>query len=177
MQQHLLSLFCVLILGCNVSVRAFHVFPDPLQCGNRHTCRGKGRSNLILSVVNGDNGRDVVPSSSSDEDKMLYKNLRQRHEEIQINKTRNALEEQHTQSFLKKRPVKLPYKQARKWVQMNLGVNTKEEFEDFVAMGYIQTPYIPKNPEQYYTRTRDWIDWNHFLNGSVAIDPRTGIFD
>jgi hypothetical protein len=129
-------------------------------------------------VANKDNGNETVPPSSSDEDEALYKELQQRNEEIQIEKTRNALEEQHTKSFLKKRPVKLPYKQARKWVQANLGVDTKEEFEDFVAMGYIQTPYIPKNPEQYYTRTRDWISWDHFLNSdSTAIEPQRGVFD
>ena len=73
--------------------------------------------------------------------------------------------------------MNLPYKQARNWVQVNLGVDTKEEFEDFTAMGYSQTPYIPKNPEQCYTRTRDWISWGHFLkNGSVAIEPQRGVF-
>lgn len=135
---------------------------------------------MVMFVAKDDKGRDTVPPSSSDEDKVLYQELQERHEEIQIEKMRVALEVQNTKSFLKKKPVKLPYREARIWVQKNLGVDTKEEFEDFVAMGYIQTPYIPKNPEEHYTRTRDWISWDHFLNdndSSESIDPQRGIFD
>eukprot|EP00536_Pseudo-nitzschia_multiseries_P013657 jgi/Psemu1/212341/e_gw1.598.6.1 len=134
-------------------------------------------SALTLFAANNDNEQDIVPPSSSDEDKIWHSDLRQRHDEIQVVKTRTSLEQQHTQSFLKKRPIKLPYDVARRWVRDNLGVSTKEEFEDFVAMGYIQTPYIPKNPEQYYTRTREWISWDHFLNDLVAIQPLRGAFD
>lgn len=93
------------------------------------------------------------------------------------------MEEQHTRSFLKRRPVKLPYPQARKWVQANLGAATREEYEDLVENGNLRTPYIPKQPEKYYTSTREWISWDHFLKGVFdderpsAVQPQTGVFD
>lgn len=178
MPQHRFLRFLLLLSTCTLPALGFYIAYRPAEFDFRHCCQGRHSSKLILSVANNDSGRDILPQSSSDEDNALYKELQQRHEEIQIEKTRTALEEQNTKSFLKKRPVKLPYKHARKWVQANLGVDTKEEFEDFVEMGYIQTPYIPKNPEQYYTRTRDWISWDHFLNdSSTAIEPQRGTFD
>ena len=181
-QQHLLYIFTFLLSTCTLLAQAFHKNRPSLQFKFRQqSSQDRRLSKLILSIANDDNGQDIVPQSSSDEDEVFHKELKQRHDEIIIEKTRLALEEQHTKSFLKKRPVKLPYKQARKWVQANLGVNTKEEYEDFVAMGYINTPYIPKNPEEYYTRTRDWINWEHFLTGddndSSTIHPLRGVFD
>jgi hypothetical protein len=86
-------------------------------------------------------------------------------------------------SFLKRKPRKLPYDDARKWVQANLGASTKEEFDDLVANGNLRTPYIPKQPEAYYSSTREWISWDHFLKGvfddeqSSEIKPSSGVFD
>mmetsp|Transcript_15895 Transcript_15895/g.36652 ORF Transcript_15895/g.36652 Transcript_15895/m.36652 type:complete len:174 (+) Transcript_15895:256-777(+) len=170
MQRH--RFFRGLFLMLNTyTLLAFHVSPRRIQSGSsKDSYRQSQTSALVVSASDNDNEQDIVPSSLSDEDKTWYADLRQRHEEIQVEQTRNSLEKQHTQYFLKKRPVKLPYEVARGWVQNNLGVSTKEEFEDFVAMGYVQTPYIPKYPEQYYTRTREWISWDHFLNDSVRRD-------
>jgi len=165
------------MLNTTLLVSAFHACPSAIRLDYSRDSQEREISAMILSMVNNDNGQDIVPPSSSDEDKAMYKELQHRYYGIEVEKTRNSLEKQHTQSFLKKRPVKLPYKQARQWVQDNLGVNTKEEFEDFVAMGYIQTPYISKYPEEYYTRTGEWISWDHFLNDSIAIQPQRGIFD
>lgn len=100
-----------------------------------------------------------------------------------IETTRKSLEESNLQRRLKSRPVKLPYDVARKWVQANLGVDTKEEFEDFVMNGKLRTPYIPKRPEEYYKQTKEWISWDHFLLGMFdktnpsRVAPATGIFD
>jgi hypothetical protein len=109
--------------------------------------------------------------------------VHKRHEKIQVEKARVALEHDHTQSFLKRRPRKLPYENARRWVQANFGVDTQEEFDDLVANGNLRTPYIPKNPEAYYKETREWISWEHFLKGCFdgetpsAVKPSSGIFD
>eukprot|EP00586_Coscinodiscus_wailesii_P013324 CAMPEP_0172510160 /NCGR_PEP_ID=MMETSP1066-20121228/226745_1 /TAXON_ID=671091 /ORGANISM="Coscinodiscus wailesii, Strain CCMP2513" /LENGTH=259 /DNA_ID=CAMNT_0013289013 /DNA_START=126 /DNA_END=905 /DNA_ORIENTATION=+ len=78
-----------------------------------------------------------------------------------------ALEDAHTQSFLKARPWKLPYEDSRRWVQANLGADTKEDFFDLVANGNLRTPYIPKQPETYYTESGTWVSWDHFLHGIV----------
>ena len=92
------------------------------------------------------------------------------------------LEDAHTQGFLKRKPVKLRYRDARRWVQANLGAETKDEFKDMVANGNLRTPYIPKNPSTYYRETGDWISWDHFLTGysgeeESGIQPCTGKFD
>ena len=92
------------------------------------------------------------------------------------------LEDAHTQSFLKRKPMKLRYTDARRWVQANLGAETKDEFKDMVANGNLRTPYIPKNPSTYYRETGEWISWDHFLNGVLdeddsRITPYTGKFD
>jgi hypothetical protein len=100
-----------------------------------------------------------------------------------VEQERDRLEDLNTQAFLKKRVRKLPYEAARKWVQANLGANTKEEFMDLVENGNLRTPYIPKRPDDYYTETREWISWDHFLTGIFddaqpsAVRPQTGIFD
>jgi hypothetical protein len=88
-----------------------------------------------------------------------------RKEQMQVETARQALEDQHTKSFLKRRPKKLPYYDARRWVQANLGADTQEEYEDLVANGNLRTPYIPKRPEEYYTTTNEWISWDDFLKG------------
>ena len=67
--------------------------------------------------------------------------------------------------------------------QANLGAETKEEFLDLVANGNLRTPYIPKQPEEYYKRTREWISWDHFLRGCFddrqpsEVQPSFGVFD
>lgn len=120
-----------------------------------------------------------------------------------VEQTRARLEDDNLQSLLKRKPKKLPYDDARRWVQANLGADTREEFNDLVENGNLRTPYIPKRPEEYYTNTREWISWDHFLRGIFdsnktknkkndndggddnnppppppsAVKPTTGIFD
>jgi hypothetical protein len=78
------------------------------------------------------------------------------------------LEEEENKIFskmLKSKPYKLPYKDAKQWVQRNLGASTQEEFEDLVLNGNLRTPYIPKDPQRYYTEIRGspWLGWDDFL--------------
>lgn len=82
--------------------------------------------------------------ADKDDNGRFQKSLDTRVNEIQVERTRQQLEQAHTQSFLKRRPRKLPYDDARIWVQANLGCDTKEEFDDLVANGNLRTPYIPK---------------------------------
>eukprot|EP00977_Amphora_coffeiformis_P015379 scaffold4510_cov183-Amphora_coffeaeformis.AAC.64 len=117
------------------------------------------------------NDEGSAPESSNKNKMELHSALESRVNEIKVEKTRAKLEDAHTKSFLKRRPIKLPYEDARIWVQANLGCDTKEEFYDLVANGNIRSPYIPKKPEQYYTETREWISWSHFLHG--CFDNRT----
>ena len=122
-------------------------------------------------------------NNTNKDNKKFHSSLESRANEIQVEKTRAQLEDAHTQSFLKRRPRKLPYKDARIWVQANLGCDTEEEFYDLVANGNLRTPYIPKQPEEYYTGTREWVSWAHFLHGCFdnrkpsEVKPATGVFD
>lgn len=140
---------------------------------NKSSCRiGTSSSGRTLTTSS-----LFVASDKSDQDFMND------FQSAAIETTRKSLEESNLQRRLKSRPVKLPYDVARKWVQANLGVDTKEEFEDFVANGKLRTPYIPKRPEEYYKRTREWISWDHFLlgmfdkNNPSRVAPATGMFD
>ena len=124
----------------------------------------------------------LSPDGSAD-DKDLMNKLNSRVEEIKVEKARTKLEEENIRSFLKRKPRKLPYEDARRWVQGNLGCASREEFDDLVENGNLRTPYIPKRPEEYYTATREWISWEHFLNGCFDdqnpsnVKPQTGVFD
>jgi hypothetical protein len=83
---------------------------------------------------------------------------------------RSKLEEQEQNRFRKRiqsKPWKLPYNDARKWVQANLGIDTEAEYYDLVANGNLRTPYIPKNPEKYYSEDGSWISWKDFLKGDT----------
>lgn len=133
----------------------------------------------------------LASSSSSSEpsddqnssNQQIQKHLEERNNALQIEKTRQQLEHANTRSFLKRKPRKLPYEDARRWVQANLGCDTEEEYDDLVANGNLRTPYIPKRPQEYYTGTREWISWEHYLKGCFdqqnpsAVKPRTGVFD
>ena len=82
---------------------------------------------------------DDAPDQSEDS-LSLIKQLNLRADEILIEKERQRLEEANTQSFLKRHPWKLPYEEARRWVQANLAADTEEEFYQLVSVGCIDTP-------------------------------------
>jgi len=87
-------------------------------------------------------------------------------DELALRSKKVQLEEAEAIRFqkrLKSKPWKIPYEDARKWVQANLGPATKEEFFDLVENGNLRTPYIPKEPEKYYSEKGTWISWEHFL--------------
>jgi hypothetical protein len=136
----------------------------------------------VPSLAKCSHGRSL--SAKTDKaDNEFFNDFQSAADKIQVEKTRQQLEDSNIQSFLKRKPVKLRYDVARRWVQANLGPDTQEEFEDLVANGNLRTPYIPKRPEEWYTRTREWISWDHFLKGIYdnsnpsSVGPATGVFD
>ena len=78
------------------------------------------------------------------------------------------LEEANTKRFIKRKPIKMSYRESQKWIQRNFGVKTKEEFNDLVANGNLRTPYISKRPEEYYGERGEWISWEHYLLGDCT---------
>lgn len=163
-------LVSVLVAGSFASCDSFVV-----QCQQARRCHQTPVAHLSLT----NNNVDDEDRSEID----FMDDLISRAEEIQVERERGRLEEANTQAFLKRKPRKLPYEDARRWIQANLGPDTKEEFLDLVENGNLRTPYIPKRPEEYYTETREWISWDHFLTGIFdkeqpsAVRPLTGIFD
>ena len=149
-----------------------------IRFGRCHACA------VIQRYANDSHHRleaDDLPDKG--DDGFLNREVQRRAEEFMVEKERQRLEEENFLTRLRRKPRKLPYEQARTWVQANLGVDTEAEFHDLVLNGNLRTPYIPKNPQDYYTKTREWISWDHFLGGIFdgktpsSIRPKTGIFD
>jgi hypothetical protein len=141
---------------------------------------------VLLELKNDSNANDENyegDDDAGDENINMMEQVLMRQETLDVEKVREQLEQDNMRKLLSRKPIKLPYEAARRWVQANLGPNTKEEFFDLVANGNLRTPYIPKNPEGYYTSTREWISWDHFLKGLFDnekpsnIRPASGIFD
>lgn len=154
---------------------------DTVGCKHHHHLGRERRRRVFGLWAASPNADDAADGASANEE--WQSALESRVNQIQVENTRTRLEDAHTQSFLKRRPRKLPYEDARVWVQANLGCDTEEEFYDLVDNGNLRTPYIPKQPERYYTETREWVSWSHFLHGCFddqspsAVKPSTGVFD
>lgn len=130
---------------------------------------GRGPTLLLLTSKNENESSDGTNNTNSAADDKMLSEL-----------VRVKLEADHTRKFLKSRPRKLTYDQARTWVQRNLGVDTEDEFNDLVENGNLRTPYIPKRPEEYYTQSNEWISWDHFLKDDPnhpGVKPASGAFD
>mmetsp|Transcript_14895 Transcript_14895/g.33591 ORF Transcript_14895/g.33591 Transcript_14895/m.33591 type:complete len:220 (-) Transcript_14895:249-908(-) len=70
------------------------------------------------------------------------------------------LEEANTRRFLKSGPRFLPYEECQKWVQAWGERWTSEtEWNDWISAGEKRNSYIPSRPQEYYTRTGDWVSW------------------
>jgi hypothetical protein len=180
------STILILIFLCNNHPSVGYTWVPIHQSRKRHIADVKfsktavqtsfTRMSLGLSYDFQDDGSDATDAN-------FMKDLSSRAEEIQVDLIRDRLERANTMDFLKRKPRKLPYEDARRWIQANLGANTKEEFYDLVENGNLRTPYIPKRPEEHYSGTREWISWEHFLTGIFdkeqpsAVRPSTGIFD
>lgn len=74
------------------------------------------------------------------------------------------LEEANKRRFLKSRPRFLPYEECQKWVQAwGERWTSAEEWNEWIEAGEKRNSYIPSRPEEYYTRTGDWVSWEEFL--------------
>jgi hypothetical protein len=129
---------------------------------NKHcTYTVRGIQHWQLRQYNYDH-EDENGENKNDQDNINIKN------ELAWRTSKVCLEEEENKRFsrmLKSKPYKLPYKDAKIWVQRNLGASTQEEFEDLVLNGNLRTPYIPKDPQRYYTEIRGspWLGWDDFL--------------
>lgn len=101
------AMFARICLACH-GLLLVTSFQTSLTCGvKRHP-----------GLFSGKNSNDERSNSDSER---LHKSLHQRSNKIEVEKTRQALEEDNIKSFIKRKPRKLPYEDARNWVQANLG--------------------------------------------------------
>ena len=113
-----------------------------------------------ISEDDSDLFNDIIKNEDNEEDQIKLL------DELSWRSKKVSLEEADVKRFkknLKSKPWKLPYEEARKWVRANFWVATKEEFLDLVENGNLRTPYVPKDPEKYYSDNGTWVSWNHFL--------------
>lgn len=165
-----LRLQCILLLLAVIANKSLAFVPNSVNSKPRNASV-TAKPSFRLVIVSRSQKSDETDGAA---DKML--------DGLNWRAAKMKLEEENTRRFLKRKPVKLPYLDARKWVQRNLGPDTKEEFDDLVANGNLRTPYIPKQPEQYYSETGDWVSWDHFLTWDPKVlgrevPPATGRFD
>ena len=176
--QHISSLLWLAVVWtslCSVSVLAFAA---------RNFCPGRRANVLRLKQQQGREPRPtllLLTSKNEDERSDDKKNNNSAEDDKMLSElVRAKLEADHTRKFLRSRPRKLAYDEARTWVQRNLGVDTEDEFNDLVENGNLRTPYIPKRPEEYYRQSTEWISWDHFLKDDrnyPGVKPASGAFD
>ena len=80
---------------------------------------------------------------------------------------RARLTEQYQASFRRRKRIFLPYNDACAWAQA-MAFDCKEDWLAWINRGEKRTPYIPSDPETYYTSTGAWQGWSHFLNGTAC---------
>ncbi|KAL7460794.1 hypothetical protein ACHAXS_001235 [Conticribra weissflogii] len=119
---------------------------------------------LFMSKGNDSNKDNLEPLGKDDKPEI---NDTQYLDEISWRVAKVRLEEANTQRLLRRKPIKLGYETSRRWIQMNWAPKSKEEFFDLVDNGNLRTPYISKNPEEYYGARGEWISWDHYLLGSL----------
>mmetsp|Transcript_29614 Transcript_29614/g.61663 ORF Transcript_29614/g.61663 Transcript_29614/m.61663 type:complete len:190 (+) Transcript_29614:114-683(+) len=119
---------------------------------------------LSMSKDNDSNNDNLEPLGKDDKPEI---DDTQYLDEISWRVAKVRLEEANIQRLLRRKPIKLDYETSRRWIQMNWAPKTKEEFFDLVANGNLRTPYISKNPEEYYGERGEWISWDHYLLGSL----------
>lgn len=79
---------------------------------------------------------------------------------------RARLEEANSKRVRARKPKFLPISAASA-VAQQLGLQTKEEWEEWLELGEGRTPYVPSDPESVYSRQGSWIGWRAFLTGEA----------
>lgn len=125
----------------------------------------KNSNNEEEEEENDETNNNPTTPSSSDKESSKDNN---KNDDISWRITKLRLEEANTRQILSRKPLKLPYAQSQKWIQLNYGPKTQEEFEQLVMDGDIKNVYISKRPEEYYGARGEWISWDHYLLGSSS---------
>ncbi|CAJ1967184.1 unnamed protein product [Cylindrotheca closterium] len=116
------------------------------------------------SSSSSDSSSSSSSSSSNDEEMSCFGDSSVMIPDLDWRVQKLRLEEENKKRFLRAGPRFLPYEEAMKWVQAwGKRWESQEDWQDWIMMGEKRNSYIPSRPDEYYTRTGDWISWEHFL--------------
>lgn len=54
-----------------------------------------------------------------------------------------------------------------------MGLSSKQEWDDWLDLGEGWSPYIPRDPEGYYTERGEWLGWHIWLTGRAESSDET----
>ena len=79
---------------------------------------------------------------------------------------RARLVEQHRRGVMRRKPRFANFAQSSAIVQAE-GLSTKQEWEEWLELGEGRSPYVPSDPESFYTQRGEWLGWRCWLTGSM----------
>jgi len=132
------------------------------QSAHSH-CQWLRESSLLYSAVPGQCCGAIANNRRGGTLGMCSRNQDDISEELAIRIARKKLHDRWFQTRLKAKSVHLPFDEAVKWVRAMERWDSKEEWEDWIAMGEKKNAYIPSNPEKYYGERGEWKGWDHWL--------------
>jgi hypothetical protein len=125
------------------------------------------RSSLVLEMINSESNENDDVEDDVDDWNMVGDgpNLDVFLHDLTWRVEKLRLEEQNKRRFLRAGARFLPYDECRKWVQAwgKSYWQTQADWEKWISQGEKRNAYIPSRPDEYYTKSGDWISWEHFL--------------
>ena len=67
---------------------------------------------------------------------------------------------------LRARPPRYPPFAISSNIVQTLGLSTRDEWLEHLELGEGRSPYVPTDPETYYTQRGEWLGWRAWLTGS-----------
>ena len=77
---------------------------------------------------------------------------------------RQRLEGAYLKRLGRRRPRYPPFATSSSIVQAE-GHRTKEDFLEWLQLGEGWSPYVPRDPEGYYSERGEWLGWHVWLTG------------
>ena len=87
-------------------------------------------------------------------------------DELYYRINQKRLEDSWIYSRIKSRPRFLSYQRCSIWAKDQNMWATKEDWEEWIAMGEGKPSIVPSDPERHYSMCGTWISWEDFLGCS-----------
>ena len=78
--------------------------------------------------------------------------------------SRARLTQRHSEGVLRRERRFLSFSQSSNFAQ-TLGITTKDEWNEWLELGEGWSPYVPRDPEAYYSKRGEWLGWRLWLTG------------